>query len=234
MKFFGWDELGIDARRMAAIVAAVSLLTGSIVALVAHPILGDLGVLLAVVAALGSAYSVAALPRRSREWSSVQQAREVPALAAAAAVYLQSSGSKCKTLLMLRSDEPRLAGALAELRRTTLLGIDPGESYSRLGGRVESESASKVLASVIRSQTDKLSDEGEELEGMVNASLAKEDTKFPVFLTICFFIPIMLMLLAAIEHHTDPLSMLSLTFLEVVVLDLSLVLASTERGRLAA
>jgi hypothetical protein len=41
------------------------------------------------------------------------------------------------------------------------------------------------------------------------------------------------MLLAAIDHHTDLLAMVSLTFLEVVVLDLALSLSSTERKRLS-
>ena len=69
---------------------------------------------------------------------------------------------------------------------------------------------------------------------MVLASLSKEETKFPVFLTISFFLPIMLMLLAALGHHTDPVAMVSLTFLELVVLDLALALSSTERKRLSA
>jgi hypothetical protein len=135
--------------------------------------------------------------------------------------------------MMLRTDEPRLSALLGELKRTTLLGVDPADTFARMGGKAESESVSKVLGSVVRAQGERLVDEGEELEGMVAASLSREETSFPVFLTVSFFLPIMLMLLAAIDHHTDLLAMVSLTFLEVVVLDLALSLSSTERKRLS-
>jgi len=234
MKTSSWDALGLDRRRMSALVVLVSCSVGSAVTLATYHILGQLAVVLGAIVALGSGYAVAALPRRSVERSAIRQAGESPALAAAASVYLQSSGSKSKTLLMIGSEEPRLSALLGELRRNVLLGFDPAEAYVRLGGRVESESVSKILGSVVRARGERLADEGEELEGIVTGSLSREETKFPVFLTISFFLPIMLMLLAAIGHHTDPVSMVSLTFLELVVLDLALALSSTERARLAA
>ncbi len=234
MKTNSWDALGLDRRRMSFLVVLVSSLVGSAVVLVTYHLLGQLAVVLGAIVALGSGYALAALPRRSVERSAIRQAGESPALAAAASVYLQSSGSKSKTLLMLQSEEPRLSALLSELRRDMLLGIDPAETYARMGGRTESESVSKILGSVVRAQGERLADEGEELEGIVNGSLSREETKFPVFLTISFFLPIMLMLLAALGHHTDPVSIVSLTFLEVVILDLALTLSSTERARLAA
>jgi hypothetical protein len=234
LKTTSWDTMGLDRRRMCMIVVSVGVAIACTLAVVTYPFLGQIALVLGVVVGLGSGYAVAAIPRRSLEGSALEQARESPALAAAASVYLQSSGSKSKTVLMLRSDEPRLSSMLAELRRTTLLGIDPVDSYARMGGRAESDSVSKILGAVVRAQGERLVDEGEELEGMVLASLSKEETKFPVFLTVCFFLPIMLMLLAAIGHHTDPVAMVSLTFLELVVLDLALALSSTERRRLSS
>lgn len=233
MKSRSWEALGLDPRRMAVAVVLLALTVGASVTVAAYHFLGELALVLGPVVALGSGYAAAALPRRSIEGSALRQARESPALAAAASVYLQSTGSKSKTLLMLKSEEPRLSAILEELRRTTLLGIDPADSYRRLGGRAESESASRILGSVVGAQGERLADEGEELEGMVSASLSREETKFPVFLTISFFLPIMLMLLAAIGRHTSLVDMVSLTFLEIVVLDLALTLSSTERGRLA-
>jgi hypothetical protein len=234
LKASSWDALGLDRKRMAMIVVSGGLIVACALAFVTYPFLGQLALVLGAVVGLGSGYAVAAIPRRSIERSALEQARESPALAAAASVYLQSSGSKSKTVLMLRSEEPRLSAMLGELRRTTLLGMDPADSYARMGGKTESESVSKILGAVVRAQGERLVDEGEELEGMVLASLSKEETKFPVFLTISFFLPIMLMLLAALGHHTDPVAMVSLTFLELVVLDLALALSSTERKRLSA
>ena len=129
-----WDALDLDARRMSAAVSLVAVVVGSAVLVVTFSLLGDLAVVLGTVVALGSGYALAALPRRSIERSALLQAGESPALAAAASVYLQSSGSKSKTVLMLRSDEPRLAFLLGELRRGTLLGFDPADTYGATGG----------------------------------------------------------------------------------------------------
>ncbi|MGA2665236.1 MAG: hypothetical protein ABSF83_09860 [Nitrososphaerales archaeon] len=233
MRIGSWDALGLDPRRMWVVVGSVGLAVGVAVTLATFEFLGQLAAVLGAIVALGSGYAVGVLPRRSLERSAIQQAGEAPALAAAASVYLQSSGSKSKTLLMLRSDEVRLSARLDELRRTTLLGIDPATSFARLGGSSESESVAKVIGAVVSAQGERLADEGEELEGMVTASLSREETKFPVFMTISFFLPIMLMLLASVGHHTDLVAMVSLTFLEVVVLDLALALSSTERKRLS-
>lgn len=227
----GGVAASLEGRVIVTVLVASIL--ASAVAAATHPLLGQFALVLGVVVAVGSGYSMATLPRRSLERAAVRQARESPSLAASAAVYLGSTGSKCKTVLMLQSDEPRLAAMLSEMRRATLLGVDPGESYAKAGGRAASDSVSRILASVVRAQGDRLSDEGEELEGMVAASSSREETKFPVFLTISFFLPIMLMLLAALGHHTGPVAMVSLAFLEVVVLDIALSLSTTERGRLS-
>ena len=113
---------------MSLIVVGGGLAVACALVLVTFPFLGQLALVLGAVVGLGSGYAVAAIPRRSIERSALEQARESPALAAAASVYLQSSGSKSKTVLMLRSEEPRLSAMLGELRRTTLLGMDPADS----------------------------------------------------------------------------------------------------------
>ena len=232
MKAGSWDALGLESLRMWALIVAIALGVGVAVVAVAYPLLGQVALVLGTVIALGSGYVTATLPLRSAERSALQQAREAPALAAAASVYLQSTRSKTKTVLALQSDEPRLTALLSELGRTTLLGVDPADSYARQGGRTESQSVSKIFGLVVRAQGESLADEGEELEGMSAASLAGEETNSPVFLTISFFLPIMLMLLAAVGHHTGLIAMVSLTFLEVVVLDLAFSLSSSERGKL--
>lgn len=220
-------------ERRSVVTVLVASILASAIAAVTHPLLGQFALVLGAVVAVGGGYSMATLPRRSLERSAVRQARESPSLAAAAAVYLGSTGSKCKTVLMLDSEEPRLAALLTEMRRTTLLGVDPGDAFAEAGGRAASDSVSRILASVTRAQGDRLSEEGEELEGMVAAASSREETKFPVFLAISFFLPIMLMLLAALGHHTGPVAMVSLAFLEVVILDIALSLSSTERSRLS-
>lgn len=195
--------------------------------------LGRIALGLAVVIALLTAYALAGMPRRSLEQSSLVQAREAPSLAASASVYLQTTGSRSKTLLLLKSEEASLGNVLVEFRRRTLLGKEAGESWKSLEDGVRSDSVFTVLTSVVKSNPSRLNDQGEELDGMVRSAASKEETKFPVFLTVSFFLPIMLMLAAAIGKLTSPIPFATLVLLELIVLDLALTLSSTERRRLS-
>jgi hypothetical protein len=229
-----WDVIGLDRRRMIPIVAAAAIVPALCVIVVALPLVGQVAPVLGVVVGAASGYAVAALPKRSLERSSLLQAKEAPTLAASGAVYLQGTGSKSKTVLMLHSDEPMLHSVLEDMKRETLLGIDARESLRRSEGRVQSQSVLRILRSIVRAHGERLQDGGEELESVVRSSVSGEETKFPVFMTIAFFLPIMLMIFAAMEHHSDLVSIASLAFLELVVLDLALSISSTERRRLAA
>ena len=72
-----------------------------------------------------------------------RQTVEAPPFAAASNIYLRSTGSRSKTLLMLRAEEPRLRSFLAEVRRRTLLGYDAPSAIENEGPQnsVFSESA---------------------------------------------------------------------------------------------
>ena len=228
-----WESWNLDRRRMSAVLGLAGLSAGGCVYLVTSHVLGGLAMLLSLVVGVLASYTVGTVPKRALERSALLQAREAPVLAASAAVYLQSTGSRAKTLLMLRSDEPGLKGVLEDAKKSTLLGLDASRDVA-VSRMVVADSVSGILASVGRASGSRLQDEGEELEGIVRASLSNQESKFPVFLTVSFFFPIMLMLLAAIGHHDDAVSLVSLAFLEVVVLDLVLSFASTERRRLSA
>jgi hypothetical protein len=219
---------------MTLIVAAVAAAPALAVFAVAALFLGQLAIVLGVVVGAASAYTAAALPKRILEKSALLQARESPTLAASGAVYLQGTGSKSKTVLMLHSDEHLLSSLLDDMKRKTLLGFDSAETLERSERLARSESAGRILRSIVRAHGDRLQDEGDELESVVRSAVSGEETKFPVFLTIAFFLPIMLMIFAAMEHHTDPVAIVSLAFLEIVVLDLALAVSSTERRRLSA
>lgn len=229
-----WDALGLDRRRMVLIVATVSIAPAAAVLVVTVPFIGQAAAVLGLVVGAAAAYTAAAFPKRALERSALLQAREAPTLAASGAVYLQGTGSKSKTVLMLHSDEPLLSSQLDDMKRQTLLGIDASGSLKSSVDRVQSESALRILHSIVRAQGERLQDEGEELESAIRSSVSGEETKFPVFMTIAFFLPIMLMIFAAMEHHADPVAIVSLAFLEIVVLDLALSISSTERRRLSA
>lgn len=234
MKTWAWDTFGLNRRRAMAFVAAAAAAAFMTVILLGYSLLGQLAYVLAAIVSLATGYTVAATPKRSLEQSALVQAREAPTLAASAAIYLQSTRSRSKTILMLRSSEARLASLFGDMRRRVFLGMDLDEGQSSPDVYMQSDSVRRIVRSVIRANGTKLRDQGEELQSMLSSSQSGEETKFPVFMTISFFLPIMLMLFAALAHHTDPVAMATLTLIEIVVLDLALSFSSTERRRLSA
>ncbi len=232
MRFSSWDSLELSTWRMLFAILLIGLAAACSILVATFAVLGSGSVLVSLAVGGLASYVVAGFPKRSLDSAAIMQAREAPVLAASAAIFLESTGSRSKTVMMLRSSEPRLSAMIDEAKRSTLLGKDASAAFARVH-EVKSDSVSSILGSVVRAQGDRLSDEGEELEGMVRASLSAEETKFPVFLTVSFFLPIMLMLLAAVGHHDDPLPIVSLAFVEVVVLDLALSFSSIDRRRLS-
>jgi len=227
-----WGVLGLSPVRMVALAVSAGAVTAACILAFTIGILGGVSVLLAVAVGGAATYLVASLPKRSLDRSALLQAREAPELAASAAVYLQSTGSRSRTILMLHSQEPRLDGLIERAKKHTLLGLDPSAAFDG-SEAVRADSTAGILSAVTRAQGEKLADGGEELDGMVRASLASEETKFPVFLTVSFFLPIMLMLLVAVGHHDSTDAVLSLAAVEVLILDLVLSFASAERKRLS-
>ena len=128
-----------------------------------------------------------------------------PALAASAAVYLQSTGSRAKTVMMLHSDEPRLAALFERAKRATLLGMDASAAFWAGRGDAGRFCLWDTRARWYGPRGSKLHGRrrGARGDGPRFASRRRRPS-FPVFLTISFFLPIMLMLLAAVGHHDDP------------------------------
>lgn len=232
MRFSSWDSLGLSFGRMLLAVLLVGLFAGGAVLLATFEIFGTASVLLCLVVGGLAAYVVAGIPKRVLDRAAVMQARDAPVLAASAAIFLESTGSRSKTVMMLRSPEPRLSTIIEQAKRSTLLGKDTSAAFTE-AAEVRADSVLSILGSIVRAEGGRLSDEGEELEGMVRASLSVEETKFPVFLAVSFFLPIMLMILAAIGHHDQTFDVVSLAFVEIIVLDLALSFSSTERRRLS-
>jgi hypothetical protein len=195
--------------------------------------LGELSSAFSIVFAVGSAYLIMSEPTRSFDKANLMQAREAPVLAAAVAVHLQTTGSKSKAILMLNSEEEELSLMFDDLKRRTLLGIDPAISIRDLSPRIASTSVFRILYSIIDHASKRLEDAGEEMEGIFRASAMSEETKVPIFIAVSFFTPIMLVLLAAIMPGISLFTISSLALLQFVILDLTFSFSSTERKKIS-
>lgn len=228
MKVQSWEQLGLDERKALTFALATSASFFLLVVLVGEQLsLGAVAFILAGMAAACAGYLVSTAPRRMVRLAAFEQTLEAPSFAASSNIYLKSTSSRSKALLMLRAEEPHLSSFLAEVRRRVLLGYDARSATlgARPESRVFSESARTVINSVVGVDRARVEEGGDELDGMLNSSGLDDETKLPLFVSVSFFLPIMLMLFAAMTKGTGPAAMGALVVLEVVVLDLTLAIS---------
>jgi len=174
-------------------------------------------------------YIVVTAPRRLFDQRRVSQARESLLVAASAQACLQVTGSRPRAFMLIKPTEPSLNAAVAEATRRILLGTRVELAVSEACEHVASYSAALALRNVANmSRRDSEGDE--EIRGMVVSSELSMETKLPVFMTICFFAPIMLILYAVFAHIYDPETLGELAALEFAVLDLTYYLTSADRS----
>ena len=193
---------------------------------------GDASLVLGMIAAGGASYLVATAPRRLVQRAAFEQTLEAPSFAASSNIYLRSTSSRSKTLLLVRAGEPRLASFLEAVRKRVLLGYDAGAAIEagRPASHLFSESVRAVMSTIVGIGRARVEEGGEELDGILNSSGLDDETKLPLFIAVSFFLPIMLMLLAATTKGTGPVTMSALVVIEVVVLDITLAISGSSVG----
>lgn len=230
MKVRSWEQVGLDqARAVLFTLSAAAALFALVVAVGGVLRIGSVSFVLGAMAAACAGYLASTAPRRMVRMAAFRQTLEAPVFAASSNIYLKSTGSRSKTFLMLRAEEPLLGSFLAEVRRRVLLGYDAASAIAGAGpgSHVFSESARTVVNSVVGVDGARIEEGGDELDGILNSSGLDEETKMPLFIAVSFFLPIMLMLFAAISKGTGQEAVAALVVLEVIILDLTLAVSGS-------
>jgi hypothetical protein len=230
MKIQSWEEVGLDQRRAIFFTVGVALSFFALVAFVGGLLrIGSVSFVLGAMAAAGAGYLVSTAPRRIVRLAAFQQTLEAPSFAASSNIYLKATSSRSKTFLALRAEEPRLRSFLADVRRRVLLGYDASSATrgARPESHVFSESARTVIDSVVGVDGARIEEGSDELDGMLNSTGLDEETKMPLLIAVAFFLPIMMMLFAAMTKETGQVVIGALVILEVVVLDLTLAISGS-------
>lgn len=228
MRVQSWEQLGLDRARAVAFAVAVGASFFVLVSLAGTELqIGSVSLVLGAMAGAGSSYLVATAPKRIVDAAAFQQTLEAPSLAASSNIYLKSTSSRSKTLLMLRAEEPRLRSFLADARKQVLLGYDaPAAIQGALPqNHVFSESVRTVLNSVVGVDRARVEEGGDELDAILSSSSLDDETKLPLVIAVSFFLPIMLMLFAAMTKGTGLVTIGALVVLEIVVLDIAVALS---------
>ena len=227
VKLESLDHFGIDIVRLVAVAMVIGASTSAALGWMIGGVLGQAAVEFDLTVFALVFYIAVSTPRRVLEARRVVQAREAVLLTAVASASRRVTGSRSRTMLMLRSKEVELASTLDDARRMILLGRSVEEAAGISSRRLASYSASSVLESAASSGLSSGFDDGEEVRGLTNAELLSRETKLPIFMTVCFFCPIMLILYSVFSHISSLASLAQVVALEVVVLDLAYFVCSS-------
>ncbi len=133
---------------------------------------------------------------------------------------------------MLRPSDRGFSEALTNAKRKVLLGYSVGAAVEDCVRSLSSTSAGEVLRKAATLAAESIEEGGEENRGILGSLQLAEESKVPLFTTVCFFTPIMLMLYAMFSHIADPRSLAELVGLQFVLLDVAFYFSSPERRRL--
>ena len=174
-------------------------------------------------------YTVASVPRRLLDRQRVSEAREAVLLSASARACLEVTGSRPRTLAMVKPRDPVLARSLGGAVRMVLLGTRVEDALNSASAGLASYSAAATLRSLAALQPEGFESGDEETRGLAVSSELSRETKVPMFMTACFFAPIMTLLYAVFSHSFDAASLSELTALDFMIVDLAFYLSSGDR-----
>jgi len=230
MRFESYEAFGISVRRMLALGSAASVLSWVGLELALGDALGEAKTAtLAVVAALVFYVAVSA-PRRLLDRQRVAQARESLLLAATAQTCLKVTGSRSRTFMMIKPKEQVLSAAVKDSARRILLGMKVDTAVGESSNALSSYSAAAALHSVAASGAREFAGSDEESRGLAISADLSMETKLPIFMTVCFFAPIMITLYAVFSHTYQPDRLVELGAFEFTVIDLAYYLSAADRG----
>jgi hypothetical protein len=229
MRFASFEAFGISIWRMLLVGIAASTLGGLGLWLALGSALGEAKLATLLVVAALIFYVTVSSPRRLFDHQRVSQARESLPLSAAAQACLEVTGSRSKTLMLVRPKEQALSAAVKEAARRILLGIRVEAAVGESSHHLASYSAASVLQSVAAANARGFAGGDEESRGLAVSTELSMETKLPIFMTVCFFAPIMMVLYAVFTHTYQPEQLIELGTLEFAVVDLAYYLSAADR-----
>ena len=231
MRFASFEAFGISVRRMLALGLAASALAGVGLGLALGDTLGEARLAILMVIATLVFYVTVSAPRRLLDHQRVAQSRESLLLSASAYACMKVTGSRSMTFMLLRPREQALSAAVKEAARKILLGIRVDAAVAESSQAIASYSAAAALQNVAASRAGEFVGGDEESRGLALSTELSMETKLPVFMTVCFFAPIMIVLYAVFSHTYQPQQLIELGTLEFVAIDLAYYLSSADSNQ---
>lgn len=225
------QRFGVSPARIVALAAAMSTAVAFLTRVVTGGVLGHATDVVSLAVGGLVFYFVLSAPRRIADGQRLAEARETPLLSASAAACLAVTGSRSRTIVLLRPRDPALKAGLKEAGREVLLGTGVGRALESSAQSMVSYSAAAAFRGLAAFAPSGVEQGDEEARGLAMSSDLNRETKVPILMTVCFFTPIMLILYAVFSHAYGPADFAELASLEFIVLDLVFFLSAAERSR---
>jgi hypothetical protein len=229
MRFESLDQFGLSAWRLVGVGVVVASGAWLLAGVALGGVLGEAKPVALLMVSSLVFYLVVTTPRRLLDSRRVEEAREAVLLSFSARACLSVTGSRPRTLVMLRPREPSLARSVQGAARMVLLGTRTEEALAQASKRLPSYSAGATLRSVASLRPEAFDSGDEESRGLAASGELSGETKLPMLMTVCFFAPIMTLLYAVFSRDYGAGSLSELTVLEFIVVDLAFHLASVGR-----
>jgi len=230
VNFSSFERLGVDPWRVAMVGTAASGAAFFGCGIALGGVLGQATVATEIVVSLLVFYIVVSTPRRLVDAQRVGQARESVLLSVSSNACMTATGSRPRTLMLLHASEPGLKLTLTDVGRSILLGARVESAVERASRRLASYSAAAVLrgTATLRPRVADIGDQ--EVRGLMSSSELSKETRLPMFMTICFFTPIMLLLYAVFMHIYSTDGLAELAAFGFIIIDLAFYMAASDRG----
>jgi len=230
MRFESFELLGISIAKIVTLGLAASAAVGIATGLVIGDALGPAKMATLLVISSLVFYIALSSPRRLLDQQRVAQARESLLVSASAQACLSVTGSRSKTFMLIRPTEHALGAAVKEAGRKILLGTNVGAAVAASSRGIASYSAAVALQGVANTSAKEFLGGDEESRGLAAASELGMETKLPLFMTVCFFTPIMIVLYAVFSNTFQPDRLVGLGAFEFAVIDLAYYFCASERN----
>ena len=231
MKFESFETFGLSIWRMLGLGVAAAALVGVGLGFALGDALGEAKAATLLVIALLVFYVTVSAPRRLLDQQRVAQARESLLLSASALACLKVTGSRSRTFMLIRPRERALSAAVKGTARKILLGTSVDAAFRESSGVIGSYSAAAALEGIAKAGPTDFVGSDEESRGLATSAELGMETKLPIFMTVCFFAPIMIILSAVFSRTYLPSQKVELGAFVFVVIDLAYYLTSAERGQ---
>lgn len=227
MKFDSLEHFGLDPWKTSLFGMAGALTFELAFSAMVGGVLGSSTPAVELVLGALIFYVIVTAPRRAIASSRIAQAKDAVLLSATCAALTAVTGSKAKVFFAVKPKEEELKRTVNEVRRGILLGGQVDATVRSAAESLVSYSAASALRAAVTLGERESGEGGEESQGLENAVQLSRETKLPVFMTACFFCPMLLLLFAVFAKISQPAGLSELLALLVIVLDVAFFVCST-------